>query len=119
MRSPNQVFRRGEIYWLDWNPARGSEQAGRRPTLVIQENPASSNPNYPLTIVLAVSTKGRNIASHVVVEPSEVNGLSAKSFIKCEQIQTVSKERFGDRIGQLESADVTLVEDALRKVLEL
>src|SRR5438552_19076784 len=96
------VVRRGELYWLDWNPARGSEQAGRRPALVIQENPASSNPRYLLTIVAAVSTKGRNIDSHIPISPSPRNGLTTASFVKCEQIQTVSKSRLGARIGELE-----------------
>jgi mRNA interferase MazF len=117
--TPNPVVQRGELYWLDWNPARGSEQAGRRPALVIQENPASSNPNYPLTIVAAVSTQGRDIAAHVPLEPSASNGLAAPSFVKCEQIQTVSKTRLMQRIGILDSADMARVETALKKVLSL
>src|SRR5580704_8386765 len=97
----NPIVQRGELYWLDWNPARGSEQAGRRPALVIQENPASSNPNYPLTVVAAVSTSGRNVTAHVAIEPSARNGLATISYIKCEQIQTVSKTRLLQRIGAL------------------
>jgi mRNA interferase MazF len=117
--SDHPVVRRGEIYWLDWNPARGSKQAGRRPALIIQENPASSNPNYPLTIVVAVSTRGRNIPSHVAIQPSAQNGLSAPSFIKCEQIQTVSKDRLVQQVGVLDTADMEQVEVALKKVLAL
>ena len=117
--SNHAALRRGEIYWVDWNPARGSEQAGRRPALVIQEDPASANPNYPLTIVLAVSTRGRNIPSHIAIQPSEQNGLSALSFIKCEQIQTVSKDRLIQRIGLLDARDLQQVEAALQKVLAL
>src|SRR5579863_9334454 len=99
MTSRNRAVHRGEIYWVNWNPSRGSEQAGRRPALVVQENPASANPNYPLTIVVAVSIRGREVPSHIPVEPSELNGLSAASFVKCEQIQTVSKDRLETLIG--------------------
>ena len=113
------VVRRGEIYWLDWNPARGSEQAGRRPALIIQENPASANPNYPLTIVAAVSTKGRSIPSHVAIQPSLTNGLAAPSFIKCEQIQTVSKQRLIQRAGTLDDDAMARVTAALKTVLAL
>ena len=116
---PNPIVQRGELYWLDWNPARGSEQAGRRPAVVIQENPASSNANYPLTIVAAISTQGRTIASHVAIEPSPANGLAASSFVKCEQIQTVSKARLLQRIGILEASDMARVDAALKKVLAL
>src|SRR5437870_699657 len=98
--SDRRTVERGQIYWLDWSPSRGSEQAGRRPALIVQENPASSNPNYPLTIVAAISTKGRAVPSHIEVQPSEQNGLSAPSFVKCEQIQTVSKSRLNAYIGE-------------------
>ncbi len=111
--------RRGEIYWLDWNPSRGSEQAGRRPALIIQEDAASANPNYPLTIVAAISTKGRQIPSHIEVAPSAQNGLDQASFVKCEQVQTVSKLRLERRIGELEPAHMALVDQALTKVFAL
>ena len=116
---PNPIVQRGELYWLDWNPARGSEQAGRRPALVVQENPASANPNYPLTIVAAVSTQGRPIATHIAVEPSATNGLASSSFVKCEQLQTVSKARLLQRIGTLDASDMARVDIALKKVLAL
>lgn len=119
MTTTNKAVQRGEIYWLDWNPARGSEQAGRRPALVIQENPASANPNYPLTIVAAVSTKGRSVPSHVAVQPSPQNGLSAVSYVKCEQIQTVSKERLLQKVGTLDAGDMTQVDTALKRTLAL
>ena len=117
--SDGRLISRGEIYWLDWNPSRGSEQAGRRPALVVQENPASSNPNYPLTIVVAVSSNGRDVPSHVAVQPSDQNGLSAPSFIKCEQIQTVSKSRLTALIGELEEDQLAEVDKALKRVLAL
>jgi mRNA interferase MazF len=118
--NPNfPVVQRGEIYYLDWSPSRGSEQAGLRPALVIQENPASSNSNYPLTIVAAVSSKGRSIPSHVAVQPTPSNGLTVLSYIKCEQIQTVSKGRLQRKIGDLDATDMGNVEQALKKVLAL
>lgn len=113
------VVHRGEIYWVDWSPGRSSEQAGRRPALVIQENPASANPNYPLTIIAAVSTKGRAIPSHVEIQPSQRNGLSAISYVKCEQVQTISKSRILHRVGELATDDIERVGAALKTVLGL
>ena len=114
------TVRRGQIYWLDWSPGRGSEQAGRRPALVVQQNTASANPNYPLTIVAAVTTKGRdNVPSHVAIAPTPENGLAALSYIKCEQVQTVSKERFEGLLGELTEADMTLISEALKRVFAL
>ena len=51
--------KRFEIWLVNWNPGRGSEQEGLRPSLVIQTDAGNINPNYPNTIVLAISTKGR------------------------------------------------------------
>lgn len=112
--------RRGQIYWLNWSPGRGSEQAGRRPALVVQQNTASANPNYPLTIVAAVTTKGRdNVPSHVAIAPTPENGLTAPSYIKCEQVQTVSKERLEGLLGELTEGDMNRVSEALKKVFAL
>ena len=119
MNSNFSTVRRGQIYWLDWNPARGSEQAGRRPGLVIQEDAASANPNYPLSIVLTISSRGRNIPTHIAITPSEQNGLSVPSYVKCEQIQTTSKDRLLEYIGELESEIMARVDQALKQVLIL
>jgi len=47
----NEYPKRGEIWRLNWNPSRGSEQAGIRPALVIQNdigNEYSAQLNYIL-----------------------------------------------------------------------
>jgi len=46
--------KRGEIYWVDWSPGRGSEQLGLRPALVIQND--TGNKFSPTTIVAALTT---------------------------------------------------------------
>ena len=33
---PSQLFKRGEVYWGTLDPQKGSEQAGRRPVVVLQ-----------------------------------------------------------------------------------
>ncbi|HZT40774.1 MAG TPA: type II toxin-antitoxin system PemK/MazF family toxin [Chthonomonadaceae bacterium] len=54
-------IRRGEIYMVDWSPGRGSEQAGRRPAVIVQTDAANLNSNYPNTIVVAVSKSGKPV----------------------------------------------------------
>lgn len=98
----NRQPKRGEIWLVDWSPARGSEQAGLRPALVLQTDAANTNPRYPNTIVLAVSTKGKPVPFHIQLQPTRKNGLSERSYIKAEQILTVSKERLIRKLGTLE-----------------
>ncbi len=113
------IVNRGEIWWVNWSPGRGSEQQGLRPAVIIQTDAANLNPKYPNTIVVAISTKGKSVPFHIVVEPSSANGLNKKSFIKTEQILTISKERFVKRIGMLEEKYLKQVEDAIKLVLDL
>ena len=108
---------RGELWWVDWSPGRGSEQAGLRPALVVQTNAGNHNPSYPNTIVVAVSTKGRELPFHIKLDPSPSNGLRTPSYAKCEQVFTISKERLQDRVGKVADDDFARVEAALRMVL--
>lgn len=110
---------RGELWWVDWTPGRGSEQTGRRPALIIQTDPANHNPRYPNTIVATLSRGARELPFHVAVDPDAGNGLSARSFVKCEQLLTIAKERLGDQIGRLSSEDMSRVSAGLRVVLDL
>ena len=99
---------RGQIWLVDWSPGRGSEQLGMRPALVVQTDAANSNPRYPNTIVLGISTKGRPVASHIKVAPTAANGL-----------QEISKERLMRLFGIILEDEVRTVEAALRSVLVL
>jgi len=112
-------IRRGDLYWLDWSPGRGSEQAERRPSLVVQTDAANQVQRYPNTIVVAVSRSGKPVPFHVPVSPDPLNGLRDSSYIKCEQIMTVSRDRLAERIGRLSETDLARVDEALRKVLGL
>ncbi len=110
---------RGEVWWIDWSPGRGSEQTGVRPGLIVQRDAANRNPSYPNTMVVAISTKGRDLPFHIRLKPSPQNGLYETSFAKCEQTQTIGKERLVERIGRISNADLTRVSEGLRLVLDL
>lgn len=106
-------IRRGEIYQVDWNLARGSEQASQRPGLVIQNDIANSVPGYPVTIVCAISSQLKGYPSMVGVAPSEQNGLKVVSEINSAQILTVQKDRLIHRLGYLSDVDMKKVEQKL------
>ena len=107
-------IRRGQIWLVDWSPGRGSEQLGTRPALIIQTDAANSNPRYPNTIVLTLSTKGLSVATHVPIEPDTINGLREKSWVKCEQVLTISKERLRQKWGHLSPVAMTKIEAAVK-----
>ncbi len=110
---------RGDLWWVDWSPGRGSEQLGKRPALVVQTDAANHNPRYPNTIVVAVTTKGRQVPFHIPLAPTEESGLSGPSFAKCAQVLAVSKDRLDSRLGRVSHDELAQVEAALRLVLDL
>lgn len=108
---------RGEIYWVDWNPARGSEQAGRRPALVIQNN--TGNQLSPTTIVACITSRQmkKRYPFHVPVPPGV---LPKESTIMCEQLMTIEQSRLdGKRIALLSDEVMEDVDEALRRSLGL
>jgi mRNA interferase MazF len=112
-------LRRGQLYWIRWEPARGSEQRGRRPGLIIQADPINASRRYGNTIVLALTTAPHPVPTHVLVEPSESNGLARRSSVMCEQCMTISKERLEGLIGDLDAATMEQVNRALKRALAL
>lgn len=111
--------RRGDLWWVDFTPARGSEQAGHRPALVVQTDSANRQPRYSNTIVVPLSTKGRDLPFHILVAPAAGNGLAAPSYVRCEHLLTISNDRLQRRLGRLSDEDMVRVAHALRLVLAL
>jgi mRNA interferase MazF len=105
--------RRGEVYWVDFDPARGGEIQKQRPALIVS-NDASNRILNRLQVVPLT----RNVARVYVSEAAiQVNGVPHKAM--ADQIRTVAKERLGEPIGAITGADMRLVEQALRRQLGL
>jgi mRNA interferase MazF len=112
-------IKRGEIYEVDWSPARGSEQAGIRPALVIQNDIGNGVAAYPFTIVLAISSRLKGYPAMVRVEPSPQNGLAQPSEIHTGQILTVAKDRLTKLVGHVSAEEMRKVEEKLAYILGL
>ncbi len=87
--------------------------------MIVQNDPFNTNPRYPNTIVVTISRKGLPIPTHIELEPNFSNGLAARSFVKCEQLLTISKQRLVGKIGALSSDELSKVVKALKRVLVL
>ncbi len=104
---------RGDIYYADLcgiEGTIGSEQTGRRPVLVIQND--VGNVHSPTTIVAILTTKiKRNLPTHVVLPP--VAGLVRESAVCLEQIKTIDKSRLEEYRGNIGTKYMREVEKAL------
>jgi mRNA interferase MazF len=94
------LVKRGEIYWVQFDPVKGSEQGGLRPALVVQQD--VGNRYSPTTVVVAISKTipPRPYPFVVVVEPRE-SGLPERSAINCAQTATIQKDEPGSRLRPL------------------
>jgi mRNA interferase MazF len=111
--------RRGEIWDVNWSPGRGAEQQGTRPALIIQNDRGNLSHNYPLTIVASMSRTERELPLHVRIAPSEENGLTDYTDVKCEQVMTIEKSRLLRRRGTITSEELSKVDAALKLSLDL
>jgi mRNA interferase MazF len=122
--------KRGEIYWVAFDPVKGSEQGGVRPALVVQND--VGNRYSPTTVVVAI-TRTLPLQPYpfvVVIEPSE-SGLPQRSAANCAQIATIQQDGPAGRlrpavgetalrpIGQLSPEAMARVDEALRYNLAL
>ncbi|MFL5690251.1 MAG: type II toxin-antitoxin system PemK/MazF family toxin [Ktedonobacteraceae bacterium] len=111
--------RRGEIWDVNWSPGRGAEQQGMRPALIIQNDRGNASLSYPLTIVASMSRTERELPLHVRITPSEENGLTDFTDVKCEQIMTIEKSRLIRRRGCINAEELGRVDAALKLSLDL
>ena len=111
--------RRGEIWDVNWSPGRGAEQKGVRPALIIQNDRGNASLSYPLTIVASMSRTERELPLHVRIAPSEENGLTDFTDVKCEQVMTIEKSRLMRRRGGITADELSRVDVALRLSLSL
>jgi mRNA interferase MazF len=107
--------KRGELYLVNWNPGRGSEQAGMRPALVIQND--IGNQHSPTTIVAACSTARAKSYPFIVGITAKESGLARDSTINLSQIMTIDKRRLKEKIGELSPGKMSAVDAAVKNSL--
>jgi mRNA interferase MazF len=113
------IPRRGEIYLVEFDPARGHEIRKTRPALVIQND--IGNRESQVTIVAAITSKLSLVPFpvDVTVPPSKVNGLSLPSAVLLGQIRSVDRERLVKRLGSLDATTMRRVDQAIKISLGL
>lgn len=109
--------RRGEVWLVKLNPVRGHEQAGTRPALIVSVDPFNHGP-AGMVVVIPLTTRDKGIPFHVKLIPPE-GGVKSTSFIKCEDVRSISKERLIQYLGKVRSEAMAAIEERLRILLGL
>lgn len=106
------TVRRGDIYYADLSPVVGSEQGGIRPVLIVQND--VGNRFSPTVIAAAItSQKDKNkLPTHIQVNAND-SGLSKDSIVLLEQVRTIDKQRLKEKMGRLDDASMSRINQAL------
>ena len=108
------MMNRGDIYWANLNPTRGSEINKKRPCVLVGATPINKARRAVIVVPLSTSPNPR---PPIVIA---VNCLRKKATAVCDQIRTVDKNRLDDQpAGQLSQSDLKALDDGLRQVLTL
>ncbi|CPR02872.1 transcriptional modulator of MazE/toxin MazF [Mycobacterium bohemicum DSM 44277] len=113
---------RGEIWQVDFDPARGGEANKTRPAVVVSNDRANSSAvrlGRGVVTVVPVKSNVATVYPFQVFLPAATTGLAVDSKAQAEQVRSVAVERLRRRIGRLSAAERAQLDDALRLHLEL
>ncbi len=103
-----KLIKRGDIYWVDLPDSKGREIKDIHPSVVVSND--RQNTASPLIIVMPITSlkEGDKVFSFQVPIT-----LKEKSVILIDQIRTIDRDKFKDKIGEV---DERLMEEIERKV---
>lgn len=110
-------MRQGEIWMSDLNPTIGSEQAGRRPVVILSGN--LMNKFLQLVIIAPLTSKIKNYQGNPILKPSRNNGLKMESELMIFHIKSLSKERLIEKVGKISSDELQMALSTLSDITTL
>ena len=108
--------KRGEIWMVNFNPGRGSEQKGIRPALIIQNDIGN---RYASTMIVSAITTTLKKYPVTVLLPRGKGGLKENSMVNLAHILTVDKGRLVRKLGSLEEDKIAEVTEAIKISLDV
>ena len=113
---------RGEIRWVDLDPALRGEADKMRPAVIVSNDGANTTAarlGHGVLTVVPITTSIDRIYPFQVLLPAAETGLDRDSKAQPEQVRAVSVERVSNRIGSIPAPLILKVSDALRLHLAL
>jgi mRNA interferase MazF len=103
----------GEVYWVDFPPRSGHEQAGRRPSVVLQDDTVAAK--SPLVFVVPLTTRaGASRFPGVVFVPADAsNGLTSDSYALVFQFGATDRRQVDNKLGEVSPAVLAALYKAL------
>ena len=105
---------RGDIRWADLAPTGGSEQAGRRPVVVLSENVFNQHSG---TVIAMALTSQEPRAGFPLSLGLSTSRLPKRSWVKISQIRTFSTQRLGAKLGRATEEELVQLIEGLNEIL--
>lgn len=115
-------MRRGDIYQVDFEPARGAEANKARPAIVVSRNTlneAIEELGYGVLTVVPLTTNTKRVLQFQTLLRAADTGLPSDSKTLTEQVRALSVERFLHRVGGLNAELLARIDADLRLHLDL
>ena len=106
-------MRRGEVWWVNFDPSLGMEIQKRRPAVILTVN--ALNKARGTVVVVPLSTSAKPRPPIVVPIPSA----GGNSVAVCDQLCAADKRRFGNKIGDLSARDLATLTESMKIILGL
>ncbi|MBQ6334536.1 MAG: type II toxin-antitoxin system PemK/MazF family toxin [Erysipelotrichaceae bacterium] len=107
-----RIYRKGDVFLAHLGIPHGSEQGGKRPIVIIQNDDGCI---YSPTITMVPMTtviKKPHLKTHYILKHSIF--IRYRSMVEAEQVQTIDKDRLIRWIGHLDARDIAGIEEAVR-----
>jgi mRNA interferase MazF len=105
---------RGDVRWADLGAVRGHEQAGRRQVAVISHD--VFNARSGTVIAMAVTSRPQRAGFPLTLELRGVR-LPKRSWVKIGQVRTLSADRIGRKLAQLEPEQLDALIEGLNEII--
>lgn len=106
------IVKRGDIWLADMNPVRGSEQAGMRPVIIIQNNVINKFTTTVLSIPMTTNLRRAALPSCVNIAKGE-GGLASDSVALCHQLRVLDKTRLSRKLGAVSQQTLEAIENCV------
>jgi mRNA interferase MazF len=103
------IVQRGEIWFANLNPTRGSEQSGIRPVLIFQNDTINRLTTTVLAIPFTTNLRRAALPSCVRIAQGE-GGLEVDSVVLCHQLRALDKSRLQRKLGIVSHETMVAVE---------
>jgi len=112
-------MQRGEIWWANLPPPRGSGPGYRRPLVILQHNDFNRSRIATVIAVIVTSHLRLQAAPGNVLLRARDSGLPKDSVANVSQLATLDKSALTDRVASLPAAKLKQIENGVRLILKL